>query len=519
MAAPDFDPEDWNFLPPLLDAELPTGPPPERDSWAGVVVGSELGSVTVGGQDPGPATDLGPSVFEGLAALAPGLTEIARLGSIELDGLDAPGRVDALIAVRRQQAWLAAREQELLALISTRDRSSDRWCVEEVGAALAMSSGQARTRLAHAEQLAARLPRTFEALSDGVLTPQQADAVVKASFVLPDGLLPAYEARVLRNAGEQSTTGLARTAQRAAHALDPATVRQQTERSIAERHVRIAPAGLGTAWLMALLPAADAQAVYTRLDGAARSAPREDPRSLDQLRADALVTGLLAGVGTAAMPTEQGREPSIQVTVGLDTLTGLDEQPGWLDNYGPISADYARELAHDPTGTWRRLITDPASGQLMDYGATRYRPPRHLAEHVIARDGECAFPFCTHQARRSDLDHIRPYPAGPTAADNLQPLHRRHHNAKTRAGWLNQRDPTTGDTHWISPHGRHYTSRPPQRWPLPDDRLPTDRLPTDRLPADDPPAEHPPDQHPSGKYPPTEHPPDAHPPPDERPDR
>ncbi|MEO6703624.1 MAG: DUF222 domain-containing protein, partial [Jatrophihabitantaceae bacterium] len=289
---------------------------------------------------------------------------------------------------------------------------------------------------------------------------------------------------------EQSSTALARSAQRAAHALDPASVQEKTRRSIADRHVRVTPADYGTAWLMALLPAADALAAQSRIDAVARTATRDDPRSIDQLRADALVSCLLgngADDSPAAddrLPTRLERKPAIQVAVGLDTLLGRDEQPGWLDGYGPISADYARELAHDPTGTWRRLITDPLTGQLLDYGASRYLPPKHLAAHVIARDGECAFPFCTHRASRSDLDHITPFPNGPTAAGNLQPLHRRHHNAKTHNGWQNERDNHTGETHWTSPHGRRYTTRPPQRWTQPHDRLPDDQPPGDQFPDD-----------------------------------
>ena len=135
------------------------------------------------------------------------------------------------------------------------------------------------------------------------------------------------------------------------------------------------------------------------------------------------------------LATVQGHRPTINVTVSLSTLTGQRDEPGWLDGYGPISAGYARQLAHDETGTWRRLVTDPVTGQLLDYGTTRYRPPRQLADHVIGRDGECTFPFCTQRARRSDLDHIVAYPRGSTSAGNLHPLHRRHHNAKTEAGW------------------------------------------------------------------------------------
>jgi hypothetical protein len=81
----------------------------------------------------------------------------------------------------------------------------------------------------------------------------------------------------------------------------------------------------------------------------------------------------------------------VQVIVALSTLLGVDEQPGELDGYGPIPAGLARLLAADPTGTRRRLITDPL-GRLVDSGRTRYRPPSDLADYVRAGDRTCQVP-------------------------------------------------------------------------------------------------------------------------------
>src|SRR6266511_96609 len=65
-------------------------------------------------------------------------------------------------------------------------------------------------------------------------------------------------------------------------------------------------------------------------------------------------------------------------------LMGLTEHGAELAGYGPIPAQVARELAAD--GTWRRLLTDPVSGHLLDYGRTTYRPPAALADFIRARD-------------------------------------------------------------------------------------------------------------------------------------
>ncbi|HJQ00960.1 MAG TPA: DUF222 domain-containing protein [Jatrophihabitans sp.] len=395
--------------------------------------------------------------------------DLGRLASIDLASLDDRARIDALIALERQRSRLDALQQRLLALICADDRSAELWHVEEVGAALRLSEHAARNRLKAAEQLCVRLPATLHALSHGRLSPGQAAVITESSYGVPDERLAAFEQRVLARAGEQSLAQTRQSARRAQLAADPATAEVRHRQARADRHVHITPADDGMAWLTALLPAADAQAIHARIDWAARLADANDTtRTLDQRRADILVSGLLAGLDGAA-PTTSGYRPAVAVTVSLSTLTGRDDEPGWLDNYGPIPAGYARELAHDPTGTWRRLITDPITAQLLDYGTNRYRPPRQLAEHIVARDAHCTFPFCSRPARHSDLDHVRPYPGGPTSAANLQPLHRRHHNAKTHGGWRSSRDHGSGVTTWISPQGRRYDSRPPQRWKLPDD--------------------------------------------------
>jgi hypothetical protein len=150
----------------------------------------------------------------------------------------------------------------------------------------------------------------------------------------------------------------------------------------------------------------------------------------------------------------------VQVTVALDTLTGTANEPAELTGYGPITADLARAIAQHPDSTWRRLVTDPLSGQLLDYGRTTYRPPAALAEYVAARDVTCIHPNCSTPAEKSDLDHLIPYPRGTTSQENLRPLCRRHHRLKHEGGWRHRPSlaptaaPGTIDT--TSPTGHRY---------------------------------------------------------------
>ena len=161
------------------------------------------------------------------------------------------------------------------------------------------------------------------------------------------------------------------------------------------------------------------------------------------------------------LPKAQGMRPAIQVTIALSTLLGCDDEPGELAGHGPIPASVARHIAADGTGTWRRLVTDPLTGQLLDYGRTTYRPPRDLAEFVMARDQVCAFPHCSRPAHRCHLDHRVPYAAGGrTSPVNVGALCERHHICKHQVGWRVRRE-SDGTNTWISPTKHRYRSRPP----------------------------------------------------------
>ena len=89
-----------------------------------------------------------------------------------------------------------------------------------------------------------------------------------------------------------------------------------------------------------------------------------------------------------------------------------------------------------------------------------------MREQVILRDRHCVFPWCGRDARQTDLDHIEPYvpldeggPPGQTNPQNLAPLCRRHHRAKTFTGWTYQRA-RDGTYDWTSPHGHTWTVGP-----------------------------------------------------------
>ena len=112
-------------------------------------------------------------------------------------------------------------------------------------------------------------------------------------------------------------------------------------------------------------------------------------------------------------------------------------------------------------GTWRRLVTDPASGTVLDVRRSRYRPPAGLADLVRARDRACVFPTCHTPAERCDIDHLTAWSqGGATSLDNLVVLCQAHHRLKHTPGWTLTRDQATGTLSWHTPDKTIYQRHP-----------------------------------------------------------
>jgi hypothetical protein len=236
----------------------------------------------------------------------------------------------------------------------------------------------AQAKLAQAQTLVRELPKTLSAVSRGAISGEHARVVAEALWRLPDdpALPPALEQAVLPPLLDgrcASVPQLRARVRRAAMALDPVTAEQRHQRALADRTVGYVPGEDGMASLPVVLGAPEAQLIYTRLTAAATLLSARDPRTMDQKRADLLVDAVLSGIPADGLPVLQGRRPSINVIVSADTLLCLDDQPGHLTGYGPVTAESARRLAADQSGTWRRLLTDPDSGALLDISADRYK--------------------------------------------------------------------------------------------------------------------------------------------------
>lgn len=262
-------------------------------------------------------------------------------------------------------------------------------------------------------------------------------------------------------------------------AADPGTAEIRRSRAVADRRVAVTPRPDGVSELMALLPSVQARQVYDTVNALAMAQGAGDLRTTDQRRAEALFD--LLG-GRAEPPRVQ-----IQVTVPADTLLGESAEPGYVAGVGPITGGEALQLcgvvlpggalpgdslsgssAAGPESAqgdivFRRLLTEPETGTLLDLSEAQYRPSTRLDRAVRARDGVCRFPGCNRSAHSTrsgtDLDHTIPWPRGETTASNLAVLCRHHHLLKHSPGWRTELDPD-GVMLWATPLGGTVTTYP-----------------------------------------------------------
>ncbi|WP_283133435.1 HNH endonuclease signature motif containing protein [Rhizohabitans arisaemae] len=103
--------------------------------------------------------------------------------------------------------------------------------------------------------------------------------------------------------------------------------------------------------------------------------PGEVPRA--EVPGDIATAGRQAGESGPATGGQSGspqRWAAGELRVEVTTLLGLDEHPGELAGWGPISPGLARQIAHrQGDAIWRWVLTDE-EGRLAGCGVTRHRP-------------------------------------------------------------------------------------------------------------------------------------------------
>jgi hypothetical protein len=409
----------------------------------------------------------------------PGYKTLGELIEINPRSLSSSGRIDYLSALDRQESWICALKQEALVAIAGESADEDGGifgCVddeerEDVATALRLSPTTAQNRIDVARVLVGHLPNTISALATGEISVAHATVIAReTAAAIRNGLSPESVFRVEQTAlahAEFHTPGqVASKVKTTIAKLAPEEFEEIVDRARDSRRVICYPEADGMATVIAILPAEDAQTVMKSIEAYilkqdAQDAAEWSVLSADMKRADALTAIASQALASMANDVQPHRRPiTISVAIDLPTLLGLAENPGQLAGYGAIPASVARRLAAD--GNWQRFVSDPTTGNLLDFGREKYTPPQELVDYLLARDRICRFPGCRRAGQSSDIDHAHSWETGgETNPANLGLLCRRHHRMKTHGGWSLESNPD-GSCTWKSPKGKTYfvPSRP-----------------------------------------------------------
>ncbi len=332
----------------------------------------------------------------------------------------------------------------------------------EVACVLRVTERQAADLLREARVLCGDLPATMTALAAEEISYRHAAALVEDAEMFPPLQRAAFEHAVLAGRLDVTAHRFAHRSRRIREHLDPDTIQERADRAVHSRDVTVQPARDGMGWLMVYGPIMQIHLAHTLLTGTAKDEDEAgDPRTLGQLRFDALIDALLrndrpVGVPDSADPAKSLRPVHVNVTLTVPALTllGHGDEPAVLDGYGPIPLDVARTLAAGAT-SWRRVLTHPVTGIRLVYDRTTYKAPAALRAWLADRDGTCRFPRCDTPATACETDHNRPWESGGcTDHDNLAHLCKKHHRLKHHTRWTARLDDDL--LIWTSPAGHEY---------------------------------------------------------------
>ncbi|MBJ7462073.1 MAG: DUF222 domain-containing protein [Mycolicibacterium sp.] len=402
-------------------------------------------------------------MFESVFDIDPDSTEeelriqVERLERMKSAAAAAQARATALWRSKRRAAEAA---------IGVPATKRGRGLAGEVALARHDSPVRGGTHLGLASALVEEMPHTLAALECGALSEWRATLIVRESACLSVEHRREFDAELCADVSRLDGWGDKRVVAEAkaiVARLDVEAVVARSAKAAEDRCVTIRPAPDTMTYVTALLPVAQGVAVYAALKRAADTT--FDDRSRGQIMADTLVERV------TGRPAEQPVPMTLNLVLADTTLAGDDDAPGWLADYGPIPAGFARSMTGDAAADaavktmLRRLYRHPRSGQLVAMESQARIFPKGLATFLQLRDRTCRTPYCDAPIRHHD--HARPaHRGGPTSALNGLGECEACNYAKDAPGW----SVTTADADGVhtaefrTPTGAVYRSTAP---PLP----------------------------------------------------
>ena len=332
-------------------------------------------------------------------------------------------------------------------------------CVEPLAASLGVSSRTAMQLMSDGLDLRYRLPQVNARMEELRIAPWRARRVANLTHGLSAEAAAYVDAQLAPIADSCGAARIERLVAEAAAVFDPAEQAEAEDEAKAAWGVRLdnysGQTWAGTSRLEIIGDTPTLTRFHDLIGATAHDQldpdlPADVQPPLEHRKVAAL--GIIAdGAGATTRTTAY---------LHLD-LADLPEplvRMGKVEKLGPLTIARIREWLGTSRFTLQPVL-DLARADAVD----QHDPPAWMRELVILRDRTCVHPFCDRPSRDCDLDHIDAFvemddggPPGQTRPDNLAPLCRRHHRAKTHYGWTYRRN-RDGTYTWTGPDGHRLT--------------------------------------------------------------
>jgi hypothetical protein len=291
-----------------------------------------------------------------------------------------------------------------------------------------MSWGKARDQVKTATALE-EMPETRKALDEAELSTSAVQLLVATREADPEAFRES-EAQLVEAARIHSMQDLRRVTRYWEQGVQNEQALTSDERVRERRRLKASIKFLGMVHLDGDLDPETGETLLTALrallDAESKTSRKDDYRTPEQRRADALGEICRQWLDSTKRPSVGGERPHVTVTVGADALKGVRGDTSELDHVGAVDPETARRLACD--ASIRRVVMAGPSEPL-DVGRKTPVIPPALRRAVILRDRHCRYPDCDRPHTWCDVHHIVHWAdGGPTCLENALLLCRRHHH-------------------------------------------------------------------------------------------
>ena len=397
-------------------------------------------------------TDIPAQVLAGLGAA---VDQATALSVVELEGLGPDGVLEFAQRFERVRNQLAVLDQTIVAgceATGLADRQGFGSTAKLLAHTLRISAGEARGRVAAAEQLRENLSATGEpvpsqrpALAAGVAAGQvgtvqlgialRTVGKVERTPNLNPEAVDAAEAELAEHAARFGPREFGMVADRVLDHIDPDGVEPDDRYQEAHRGLRWWKARDGSFRVEGRLTAAVGAKLAAVLHPLARiqnGPDGEDVRAPDQRHHDALDTALDRVLRSGTLPDTGGIPTTVIVTIGADDLAAGTGHGTFADGT-PVATSTLRNLAD--TAEVVTALQAP-NGAILDLGRTQRLANKTITMALYARDKGCSFPGCGVAPQWCERHHIIAWnDGGPTSIGNMTLLCTYHHHHFKRLHW------------------------------------------------------------------------------------